>query len=279
MRYSLADLVKRTKATRRKVIPLRPIQIPATRASDLYAATYGPVIALWQAALPRILAEYERTLGELTTDAPADASAVIAQVEAQGTALAVALRLRLETWARRLEAFHRARWSATVKAATGVELGMMIGPADARMTLEAAIERNAALVRNISDTARNRIADAVFRGFQQKKPAREVAAELREAVAMERRRALRVAADQTVKLGAALNEERRREAGISAWAWVSSHKANPRPEHAARDGKLYSDDPADVGREEGARTVAKPPAERPGQLPYCGCTERAVLIL
>lgn len=278
MRYDLTAIVRRARKTRRALIPLRPIAPPAIRASDLFAI-YAPVLAAWRDGLPAILAEYERTLGELTTDAPADASQVVAQVEAQASAIAVAVRLRLEAWAKRLAAWHTARWRANVLSATGVELGAMIGVGDMRMTVEAAVERNAGLVRSVSDETRRRIADSVFRGFDRRAPAREVAAELREAVAMERRRALRVASDQTVKLGAALNEERRREAGISAWAWVSSHKANPRPEHAARDGKLYSDDPGDVGRQEGGRTVSKSPADRPGELIYCGCTSRAVLIL
>jgi len=148
-----------------------------------------------------------------------------------------------------------------------------------RETLGAVIERNVGLVKSVSDEARRRIADSVFRGLQNRTPAREVAKDIREAVALERRRALRIASDQTVKVAAALNEERRRQAGIMAWEWIHSGKLHPRPEHEARDGKLYSDDPADVGAEYQGRVVRKPPEDKPGQLPFCGCTSRAVLIL
>lgn len=180
-----------------------------------------------------------------------------------------------------LAAYHTARWSATVKAATGVELGALIGPADMRMTVEAAVERNVALVRSVSDQARQRIADAVFRGFQQKKPAREVAAELREAVAMGRRRALLIASDQTTTLGAQLNQERMREAGIDSFIWRHSGKLHPREEHVARNGVYYTENAARVGNEyQGKTLLAAPPAdERAGVPIHCGCVEQSLLII
>ena len=88
------------------------------------------------------------------------------------------------------EAWHRARWRGAVLTATSVDLQTMIGPADVRETVEAVIQRNVGLVRSVSDETRRRIGDAVFRGLQKRTPAREVARELREAVAMSRRRAL-----------------------------------------------------------------------------------------
>lgn len=258
---------------------MRPIAAPAVLATDLYRSTYAPIVATWSAGIEPILAEYARTLAQLTTDAPADASAQIGAVEAAAGTIVTTIRLRIEAWARRMEAFHRRRWQANVLAATGVDLETLIGPSDARMTLEAAVERNVALVRSVSDQARQRIADSVFRGFQRKAPAREIAAELRDAVAMSRRRSLLIASDQNTKLASALNDERRRDAGISAWAWVSSGKVNYRPEHKARDGFLYSEDSGQVGTEYEGRPVRAPPADMPGQLPWCGCTSRAVLIL
>lgn len=281
MRYDLASLTRRTKATRRKVIPLRPIQIPATYASDLHGAAYAPVIALWTASLAPIMAEYERTLAQITTDAPADAASVISEVEASAAALSIAIRLRLETWVKRLEAWHRRKWGANVKAATGVDLGMMIGPGDARVTLETVVERNAALVRNVSDQTRQRIADAVFRGFQRKAPAREVAKELREAVGMARRRALLIASDQTTTLGAQLNQERMREAGIDSFIWWHSGKLHPREEHRVRNGLYYTENPTRVGTEYQGKTLraAPSPDQRAGVPVHCGCVEQSLLIL
>lgn len=279
MRFDLATLTRRAKNPRRTVIPLRPITPPATLATNLFQSCYRPIVQAWEARLPTIMAEYERTLAEMTTDSPVDVEARIGQAEAEAQSVILRVSIALERWAATVERWQRRRWVANVLSATNVDLTTLIGAGDMRMTLEAAIARNTGLIRSVSDETRRRVGDAVLRGVQRRTPSREVARELREAVGMSRRRAFRVAADQNVKLASALNEERRRQAGVMAWAWVHSDKRNPRPEHEARDGKLYSDDPADAGREYQGRTVRKPPEDRPGELPYCGCTSRAVLIL
>lgn len=268
--YNLAALTRRTRNPRRKIIVLRPIIPPATLAGDLYASAYRPIVELWTAAVDPIVAAYERTLAEITTDSPEDIGAQIGAVETSASSVMVALRLQHAEWAVRLERWHRGKWRGAVLTATGVDVSTLIGADDMRMTMGAAVERNVGLVKSVSDQTRARIGDIVFRGFQRRAPSREVAREIREAVGMGRRRALNVASDQNVKLASALNDERRREAGLDTWEWMSSHKVNYRPEHAARDGKRYSDDPADK---------RPAPADRPGDLPYCGCTSRAVLSL
>jgi len=80
-------------------------------------------------------------------------------------------------------------------------------------------------------------------------------------------------------LSSALNEERRRQAGISEWQWIHSSKRHPREEHVARDRKLYTDDPSKIGREYEGKVIMKAPPTRPGEEINCGCTSKAVLIL
>lgn len=269
MRYSLKAMWAQRKP-RRRTVTFREVSLPSTLASDLYASAYADVVRAWLQGSSAIMAEYERTLSGMTLDSAADISNVLVSVEADVSRLMVAIRLRLERWASRVEQAQRRKWTSAVKQATGLDISMMMGSADARETLGTVIERNVELVKSVSDQARARISDSVFRGLAQRKPAREVAKEVREAADMSRRRALNIASDQMTKASEALNEERRRQAGLMAWEWVSSHKVNYRPEHAVRDGKRYSDDPADG---------APPPADRPGELPWCGCTSRAVLSL
>ena len=263
-RIPLASMTRRVKP-RKTRFAFRPVKVPATLASDLYAAGYAEVVAAWGNALPQIMAEYERTLASLATDSPADVSVRIERAEGVVATLMVTLRSRLARWAARFEAMHRRKWVASTLTATGVDLSTMIGPEAARQTLETVIERNVGLVRNVSEQARGRIADAVFRGLTQRKPAVDVARELREAVAMSRRRSLNIASDQASKLAGALDQERRREVGIAEWKWVSSGKLHFRPEHAARDGNIYSDD--------------DPPSDMPGELINCGCSSAAYLDL
>lgn len=281
MRFSLATMTRRARNPRRSVIPIRPIKAPALRASELYGAAYADLVKLWASAEPAIIDAYARTLSEMTTDAPGDVAVQIGAVENLAGALALTIRIRLENWARRLEVWHRGRWRANVLTATGVDLATLISPGDARTTIETAIERNVELVKSVSDQARQRIADSVFRGFQRRAEPREVAKEIREAVAMARRRAINIAADQTTTLASQLDQERRRQAGIDSWFWVSSGKAHPREEHRARNGNLYSESADRVGQQyEGQKILKPPPADDlPGVPIHCGCTSRSCLII
>jgi len=279
LRYDLATLTRRAKNPRKSVIPLRPVNAPATFASALYRESYAPVIQRWEEAVPKITETYARSLLQLQTDSAADLAVDIGTVERDIAALTLIIRARLGRWAERVEQWHRRRWRGAVLSATSVDLGTLIGPGDMRETLAAVVERNVALVSSISEQARARIADSVFRGLTERKTAEQVGKEIRESVAMTRKRAKNVAADQIVKLSASLNEERRREAGIQSWIWDHSDKKNPRREHEARDGFLYSDDPEQQGGEYEGKKIRKPPDDRPGMLPFCGCSARAVLIL
>lgn len=268
MRYSLKAMWAQRKP-RRRTVTFREVLLPSTLASDLYASAYADVVRAWAQGSTAIMAEYERTLAGMTLDSAADISNVLVSVEADVSRLMVAIRLRLERWASRVEQAQRRKWVTVVKQATGLDISMMMGPADARETLGTVIERNVELVKSVSDQARARISDSVFRGLAQRKPAREVAAEIRESVAMGRARSLRIASHQLTTLAESLNSERRREAGINTWRWVHSGKLHPREDHVKRDGHDYDDD-AKSGEN-------KPPIDLPGQLPGCGCTSRAIL--
>ncbi|MAN86424.1 MAG: hypothetical protein CL555_06045 [Algoriphagus sp.] len=275
----LAAMTRRAKNPRRTIIPMRAIKAQATQATNLWQSAYRPVVQAWEAALPAILAEYDRTLAQMTTDSPADVEARIGQAEAEAQSIVLRVSIALERWAAAVERWHRRRWVANVLSATSVDLSTMIGAPDMRMTLEAAIARNTGLIKSVSDETRRRVGDAVFRGLQNRTPSRDVARQLREAVGIERRRALRIASDQLSKLAGALNSERRRQSGISEFRWVHSGKLHPREDHLSRDGKLYTENPERVGKEYQGKTIRKAPDDRASQLPFCGCTEAAVLIL
>ena len=281
MKYDLAAMTKRVRRTRRDVIALRPIKAPGTFASDLFASTYAPVVKVWQEAIPEIMEEYERTLGQMTTDAPADVSVRVDLAEARAQSVFVAIAVTLERRVYRIELWHRRRWVANVLSATNVSLDTLIGPADVRETIQVALARNVGLVKSVSDGTRRRIEAAVFNGFTTRKPSREIAKDLREAVGIERRRALRIASNETTTLAAELNQERRRQAGIDTWQWIHSSKRHPRPEHEARDGFLYSENAERHGKEYQGKRIRKSPQrdDWPGVPIYCGCTSRAVLIL
>ena len=280
MPFDLRAMTRRANpGMRRKAIVLRDIKPPATIATNLYRACYKPVIDGWTAALPRIEAEYARTLSEITTDSPADAQAEIESATDSINRLLLNLTPQVRDWAIRTEQWFRGQWRGAVLSATGVDLETLIGAGDMRAPLETHIQWNTSLIKDVSDEARKRIGNAVFDGLRNRTPAREVAKTIREAVGMGRDRSIRIAADQSNKLTSALADERRREAGITAWEWVWSRKLHGREVHIARDGNYYSDDPADVGYELNGKNLLAPPEDRPGQLPYCGCRSRSVIDL
>lgn len=279
MPLNLTTLSRRPNQ-RRRYVELRPVVAPAMLATDLYQAVYRPAIALWQEATPRIVAEYERALSAMTTDSPADIQSEIEAVESAFERLAITLTPAIRAWALRVERITRERWRGAVLAASNVDLSTVIGPDSARQTIEQYIAWNVDLVRDVSQVTRKRIADRVFAGLTERKPAREVAREIREAVAMSRRRSELIASDQLSKVSNALADERARDAGLTEWEWIHSGKRHPREEHQARNGFIYTDNPANVGKRVGGKLVRSPPeaSDLPGRPPYCACHRRALLV-
>lgn len=263
MKYDLTGMAQRASNIRRRSIVIRDIAPPAVLASDLYAAAYRPVIALIERYAGFANAEYERTLSAMITDSADDLGNIFERMGQELAALVLSLRPAMRDWTIRVERQNRSKWRGAVLAATKVDLETLIGPQDVEQTLGEILSWNVALVRDVGDQARSRMSNAVFAGLRERSPARDVAKQIREATGFARDRSLRIASDQLTKLTSSLASERRRQAGIAKWKWRSSHKLHYRPEHAARDGKVYDDTTA--------------PKDLPGQLPFCGCREQAVI--
>lgn len=276
-RFDLAAIIRRTRNVRRSAIVIRDIAAPAAMATDLYQAAYLPIITAWTEAAPRIESEYARTLAQMTQDSPAD---VQAEVDSAATALqrlVLTLTPQVRNWAMRVEVWHRNRWRGAVLSATGVDLATMIGPEGVAAPLATHIEWNTALIRDVSDQIRQRVGNAVFDGLRNRTLARNVGKAINDAVGLGRDRSQRIASDQLQKLTSALADERRREAGITAWEWVHSRKLHPRARHVERNGNYYTDDPSAVGENINGKTLHAPPDDRPGQLPFCACRARSVI--
>lgn len=219
---------------------------------------YAPVLDVWAAGVrDRILPEYARTIATFTGDSPADIEAEIAAVDNEAVRVTLDFRQLFLNWASALQLWHIRRIGAQLTYATGIDLATQLGPATG--TIEDYLVRNTSLIRDVSDQARGRIADIVFRGVQQRTPVRDIAREIDKAVGLGRRRALNIASDQTVKLGGALDALRGAELGASGYRWRHSDKTHYRPEHKARDGK-YFEFGSEVDR-----------TDPPGFPPFCGC--------
>ncbi|WP_159975862.1 MULTISPECIES: phage minor head protein [unclassified Novosphingobium] len=273
MPYDLATMA-RAKGIRRD-ITVRPVE-PARGPEQDLASLYLAVLKAW--APDAILRGYT---GGLTTDAPADQTSAIEEAGNVVTRLIAEFTSGLRGWIVRAEQVHRSRWAAAVKSSTDIDLSMVLSGYEVQETLDVFLDRNVALVRNVSDQARGRIADAVFKGYQERQPAHEVAKEIREATGLARDRSVRIASDQNSKLSAALDRERQAEAGIDLFRWRHSGKLHPRQPHLHRNGNIYDRASGKQVNADGSKmageTVAR--GDFPGEQPYCGCRAQAYLPL
>jgi len=265
MSYDLAMMARRAGV--RRDVTFRPIFPTQSQAQDL-AKLYLDVVKAWERA--DLLQSYDGA----TRDSPSDSAATIEQVENEISRLVLAFGVNVRQWAIRIERWHRDKWAAAVLSSTGVDIKMMLSAQPVQETIETFIARNVALVKDVSDQARGRISDAVFRGYQQRQPAREVAKAIREATGMARDRSVRIASHQTANLSAAFDRERKDEAGISLFRWRHSGKRNPRADHKARDGLVYF---LKTGKPYQRSGETIPADDRAGVPPYCGCREQAYL--
>lgn len=269
------DLASQAKAAgkRRKRIELREIVPTRAQVGDL-ARLYMPVVRIWAlGARNRILPAYRRSLVEqqaydgLQRDRAGDVEVEIAAVDAEAVRATFTFRGLFQVWAEALQLWHMRKVISDLRYATNVDLSTQLHAGDVAETMEDVLARNVALVRDVSDQARGRISDIVFRGLQNRTPTREVAKQINEAVGLGRDRALRIAQDQSSKLSAALDKDRQLQLGMTSFEWRHSGKRHYRPEHLARNGKVFS------WSSEVART------DPPGFAPFCGCKAKGILEL
>ena len=264
MRFDLAALASRN-GYKRAETEFRPIVPPKVLGGEL-ARIYLENIKAWEAAAPRIVAEYSRALSRLQRDyePPVQSEIERATEETTGKGRMAKIGAAIAAWLARLEKWHRTQWILIVRI-TEVDLVHFLAASDVAPTLDLALARNAALVKGISTEAAGRISDIVYRGLQAGTPVTEVAAEIQEAVGLARKRSIRVAYDQMVKASGALDVARFVQAGIEEYVWKHTPQPHPRLHHLARDGKKFK--------------LGSPRGDEPGMLPFCRCYRRAVLDL
>jgi len=281
MPYDLTHMA-RQKGVRRN-LTLRPIEPTQANANSL-AGLYLAVLKAWNPSA--ILAGYDPPAkgvsDALVLDAPSDQTVAIQQAESEVSRLILEFTSGLRAWVLRVERWHEAKWSAAVQAGAGVDVASLLNFGEVSETIDVFIDRNVALVRNVSDQLRGRISDAVYRGYQQRLPVREVAKEISDATGLARKRSVRIASDQNSKISAALDRNRRDEAGVSMFRYRHSGKLHNRPWHKARDGKIYDSATGrqvepDGAKMDGGDVIAAD--DRPGMPPWCGCREAAYLAI
>lgn len=278
LRYNLLAMVRRARPALARIgrrVKLREITPTSIQQANL-ERIYGRVIRRWwEGARDRVLPAYRLTLERLpaadgpTMDASLNAGFEFLELALQGLGeendkLVIELTTLLADWGLKMESAHRAKWLSSITP-SGVGLHTVLNPDDVLDTVDAALQQNISLVRSVSQGIRRRLEQIIWEAITKRSRPQEVARQVSEAVGIERRRALRIVTDQTLKLSSQLDTARMLQAGITHWEWVHSGKVHFRPVHKQRDGHIYTWDNA--------------PADLPGMLPYCGCKKRAVLDL
>lgn len=264
MRVDLAAMARRS-GYRRAITTFRAIKPPLTMGEEL-ARIYLENVKVWKAAAPGIIAEYSRALAGMRHDrAPAVQSQIDqAEAETNGPHRKAEISAAIAAFMFRFERWHRLQWIVIIKRTT-VDLTHIIGPHEVTPALETALARSAALIKDISAETAGKVSDAVFRGMQAGSPVSEVAAEIQEATGFARKRSIRVAHDQLIKLSAALDAARMVQAGLDEYTWKHTPQPHPRLHHLARDGLTFR--------------LGQPRGDQPGEAPFCRCYRVPILRL
>lgn len=266
IRFDLAHMAK-AQGLRRSVA-VRPIDPTQTQITDLYRL-YLPVLRAWRtAAVEWLLPAYGAALDALMRDEQSDpVKSALGTAETEAYRVIAQFDQAMRRWMVKVEKRHREQFTASIAAATGVQIVGVVLESDAAEELALALERNTGLIRSVSDEARQRIGQAIWQGLTNRTPRREIAKQITEALDLGRQRSLRIAVDQTNKLAGDLDRLRQQQAGIDEFIWRHSGKVHYRPWHKARDGKRFKwNDPSLRG-------------DLPKQKPFCGCTAQAYVAI
>lgn len=264
MTYNLGRLT-RQRGIRRKNIVLRPVTPPRAYEQDA-EVLYRRIVEGWEQQLPAILEAYARAVAALRLDDDNTLleAALAAAALAQSSRVVVEVTEGIRHWIVRYEEWHRQRWAAAVKSGTGVDIFPFIDIEAAQVELDAALNRNAALIRGLDEEARKKVETQIWQGLVSQTPRRDMAKILANELGISQRRALFIAQDQTVKLSGHLDKIRQEEAGIAYFTWRSSEDSRVRPLHQYLNRKVFK--------------WSNPPSEGyPGTPPRCRCKAQATL--
>jgi len=168
---------------------LPAIRPTLAQKSDL-AKINRVVVDHWAAQIPRLMAAYNPT--PLQIDNAQEAGQMLDEAERVSQILVLGINPRLRNYAVRIVEWHKAKFAQFAFTATGVAIDTALAGALSGDTVETFLARNLALIKDISATTQGKMSDVIFRGLQGRTPARQVAKELQEVVAVSRKRAQRV---------------------------------------------------------------------------------------
>ena len=241
-------------------------------------------------AVERMIAEYERELvAMIDAVAPSDArrdadggteiGGLLGRISAMFSGASVRRRLAASlgrraaagelvaqvAWRRQVEQFVavRPRIPEATQAAVLERSGETVVARKRRR--DEWVDGNVALVRSIGKDLHDQLAEVVKLAEKTGQRHEVLAKRIAERFGVARSRARLIARDQVTKHLAQVNEAQQVAAGVTRFRWRhSGSERSPRPEHVARDGKIYD-------------WKKPPPDGPPGHAINCRCTAEPVL--
>lgn len=162
-----------------------------------------------------------------------------------------------------VDTFNAAQFHAVLRSVYGVDL-FTRAPPGLTGALQAFEMENIQLIKSIPTESLSRMNRKILNALQTGQSMRNTQSALIEEFGITKRRAELIARDQVGKLNGQLTELRQADIGVDSYTWRGVLDARERPEHRAREGKVFRwDQPPDDGH--------------PGQPIQCRCTAEPVL--
>lgn len=280
MKIPLARLIAQN--TKRKSVTFQAIE-PLKRDQDQLQRVYLRVVRHWEDARKRLNDVYareyalQRASADYTPDSIDDVTAAINEEASWFDNVFLDLSVQITAWTETVEAWHRKRWAQIAQPFIpgSVSLDTMLTAGDVENTLEATLRGNLELIKDVNEQQRARMAGVLYRGLNERMPARDVAKELQAITKFGRSRSLLIASDQLQKLTSALDGERMQQAGITEFIWRHSGKLHPRAWHKARNGRRYN--LRTRKSVDGDEII--PADDMPGVPIRCGCKKQSYLAI
>lgn len=130
-------------------------------------------------------------------------------------------------------------FAANVRSLMGVDLAGVIRSEDLTDYLDAAVERNVALVKGLSDDGQKALRAAVTEAYLNGDSPERLQALIRKRLGFMKSRAELIAVDQMASVSSEVNEIRQRQAGVEEYIWETSRDERVRPRHRHLQGKTY----------------------------------------
>lgn len=267
LRYSLAKLAKRPKGST-TILPPVNVRLSAEKQyltalrsmlAQVATQTRETVIPLYEAEQAQ-----KRAARALMADADRTWFAGLDALVSQLARLASTTVNRiLDLEAQR----HTESFMAVAKRALGIDLRAVVTQEDLADYLQAAVARNASLIKSLGDDVLKRVEQTVYANSIAGNSVTTLRKALQEQFGIVDRRAKLIARDQTSKLNSDLNRIRQEQAGVTSYSWMTAHDERVRPLHRSLDGKTYKWGEA-TGAEQGLP---------PGQPVNCRCVARGIV--